>query len=74
MTDANALIRNFADDHTVFYLDLIPLMPPSGDNWVGLGPDKLHPSDAGYQIWADAMEPLLTRLLASSATAVPAQP
>ena len=67
MTDANALIRGFADDHTVFYLDLVPLMPATGDNWVGLGPDKLHPTEAGYQIWADAMEPLLTRLLGPSA-------
>jgi lysophospholipase L1-like esterase len=38
-------------------------MPPVGDSWLGLGPDKLHPTDAGYQIWADTMEPLLTRLL-----------
>jgi lysophospholipase L1-like esterase len=70
MTDANALIRSFADDHTVFYLDLVPLMPANGDNWVGLGPDKLHPTEAGYQIWADAMEPLLTRLLGPSAAPV----
>jgi lysophospholipase L1-like esterase len=74
MADANELIRHFADDHTVFYLDLVSLMPPVGDNWVGLGPDKLHPTDAGYQIWADAMEPLLTRLLGSSAAGTPAQP
>jgi lysophospholipase L1-like esterase len=40
-------------------------MPPVGDSWLGLGPDKLHPTDAGYQIWADTMEPLLTRLLAA---------
>jgi lysophospholipase L1-like esterase len=69
MTDANALIRPFADDKTVFYLDLVPLMPPVDDNWTGLGPDKLHPAAAGYQIWADAMEPLLTRLLAATPSA-----
>jgi lysophospholipase L1-like esterase len=67
MTEANALIRPFADDKTVFYLDLVPLMPPVGDNWKGLGPDKLHPDASGYQIWADAMEPLLSRLLGNSA-------
>jgi lysophospholipase L1-like esterase len=69
MSDANGLIRTFADDKTVFYLDLVPLMPPVGDNWTGLGPDKLHPNAAGYQIWADAMEPLLTRLLAAEPSA-----
>jgi lysophospholipase L1-like esterase len=63
MADANALIRPFADDHTVFYFDLAAKMPPVGDSWLGLGPDKLHPDESGYQIWADAMEPLLTRLL-----------
>jgi lysophospholipase L1-like esterase len=63
MADANALIRPFADDHKVFYFDLAAKMPPVGDSWLGLGPDKLHPDESGYQIWADAMEPLLTRLL-----------
>jgi len=29
----------------------------------GLFPDLLHPNQKGYQIWADAMEPLLTELL-----------
>ena len=64
MNDANALLRTFADDKTVFYLDVAAKMPPVGDSWVGLGPDKLHPTEEGYQIWADTMEPLLQRLLA----------
>ena len=55
-------------------LDLVPLMPkvgtalPNGQtdvNWKGLGDDRLHPDASGYQIWADAMEPLLTKLLAA---------
>jgi lysophospholipase L1-like esterase len=65
MADANALVRAYADGNRVFYLDLVPLMPPVGDSWLGLSPDKLHPTEAGYQIWADAMEPLLARLLGS---------
>ncbi len=28
MMDADAIIRHFADNQTVFYLDLVPLMPP----------------------------------------------
>jgi lysophospholipase L1-like esterase len=64
MTETNGILRTYADDRTVFYLDLVPAMPPVGDNWQGMGPDHLHPTVAGYQIWADAMEPLLTRLLA----------
>ncbi len=65
MAQANDLIKAFADNQTVYYLDLAAKMPPVGDSWLGLGPDKLHPTDAGYQIWADTMEPLLGRLLAA---------
>ena len=32
-------------------------------NWKGLGTDHLHPDASGYQIWADAMEPILGKLL-----------
>jgi lysophospholipase L1-like esterase len=72
MMQANALLRGLADDTTVFYLDLVPLMTPitttgpdgpTVTNYKGLGPDGLHPDAAGYQIWADAMDPLLTKLL-----------
>ncbi len=72
MMQANGLLRGLADDTTVFYLDLVPLMPPitttgpngpTVTNYKGLGPDGLHPDATGYQIWADAMDPLLTKLL-----------
>jgi lysophospholipase L1-like esterase len=66
MMDTNAIIKNDADNTSVYWLDLVPLMPPVGDNWKGLGPDHLHPDASGYQIWADAMEPLLNKLLAAS--------
>jgi lysophospholipase L1-like esterase len=63
MAQANDILKTFADDQTVYYLDLAAKMSPVGDSWLGLGPDKLHPTDAGYQIWADTMEPLLGKLL-----------
>jgi lysophospholipase L1-like esterase len=73
MMQANSIIKSFADDSTVYYLDLVPLMPPvtattpdgkTDTNWKGLSKDHLHPDASGYQIWADAMEPLLSKLLA----------
>ena len=73
MMQVNSLIKGFADNSTIYYLDLVPLMPPVATtapdgsvdtNWKGLGSDHLHPDASGYQIWADAMEPLLTKLLA----------
>lgn len=68
MMAADGILRTFADDKTVYYLDLVPLMTPVGDNWKGLGPDHLHPDASGYQLWTDAMLPLLNKLLP------PAQP
>ena len=73
MMQVNALIKSYADDQSVYFLDLVPLMPaivtnlPNGTmdtNWKGLGKDHLHPDASGYQIWATAMEPLLQKLLA----------
>ncbi len=72
MMQADSIIKNNADDSNVFYLNLVPLMTPStttnpdgsvDTNWKGLGKDRLHPTAEGYQIWADAMDPLLTKLL-----------
>jgi len=73
MMQVNSIIKSYADNSTVYYLDLVPLMPqvmmaaqegkivPS---WKGLSKDRLHLDASGYQIWADAMEPILSKLLA----------
>ena len=62
MMDTNDLIRSFDDQKTIFFLDLVPLFLPNGDNWIGIGNDHLHPNEAGYRIWADAMNPLLEKI------------
>ncbi len=67
MMAANNILRTFADDQTVYYLDLVPLMPPEGDNWKGLGPDHLHLLEPGYQIWTNALVPVLNKLLPPAA-------
>jgi lysophospholipase L1-like esterase len=73
MMQVNSIIRSYADGSTVYYLNLIPLMPEitttgrdgtTDTNWKGFGKDHIHPDASGYQIWATAMEPLLTKLLA----------
>ena len=63
MMQANDVIRTFDDGQTVYYLDLVPLFVREGGNWKGLGGDHLHPKETGYRMWAEAMEPLLTKLL-----------
>jgi len=73
MMQVDSIIKGFADDSAIYYLDLVPLMPPVtttlpdgtiDTNWKGLREDHLHPNASGYQMWADAMEPILTKLLA----------
>jgi len=63
MMAADSILRTYADKQSIYYLDLVPFMTPLGDNWKGLGPDRLHPNAAGYQLRTDAMLPLLNKLL-----------
>ncbi len=39
-----------------------------------MGADNLHPSEKGYQIWADAMKPILTGWLGAAPAAAPTVP
>ncbi len=75
MMQTDSIIKSYADNSTVYWLNLVPLMPPvttTGPdgkietNWKGMGKDHLHPVASGYQIWADAMEPILSKLLAEA--------
>jgi lysophospholipase L1-like esterase len=63
MSVVNAITRSFADDRTVFYLDLAAKMTPEGESWKGLGPDKLHLTVDGYEMWAAELDPMLAKLL-----------
>lgn len=63
MMAANERIRRLADGKTVIYLDLTPKFPREDDTWAGLGPDRLHLSPAGYEVFAEALEELLPPLL-----------
>jgi lysophospholipase L1-like esterase len=50
------LSKRFAGDSFVTYLDIgKDLLQPDGSLPQNLMPDGTHPSDAGYQIWADAL-------------------
>jgi beta-glucosidase len=61
---ANALISKLADDKTVFYLDIGPkFLADDGTLSKEIMPDLLHLSPKGYQIWADAIEGQVAKLL-----------
>ncbi len=52
----NALIRQYADCKRVFFMDIgAKFLKPNGDLSVVNMPDMLHPSRAGYRIWAAAI-------------------
>jgi lysophospholipase L1-like esterase len=60
----NERIGSFADGKTVRYLNINDkLADREGKLLEGMSPDGLHLSGKGYQVWADALKPLLTELL-----------
>jgi beta-glucosidase len=60
----NALISALADVPMVSFLDINrEFLSPDGTLDPDVMPDLLHLSEAGYAIWAEAMEPELQRLL-----------
>jgi lysophospholipase L1-like esterase len=60
----NDQIAKLDDRKTVHFLDIGPkLSNPDGSLSKEIMPDFLHLSEKGYQIWADAMAPLLKALM-----------
>ena len=60
----NAIVKGFADDKKVFFLDVgAKFLAADGTLPQSLMPDLLHPNAEGYQIWSDAMEAKVKELL-----------
>jgi lysophospholipase L1-like esterase len=60
----NQLVSKFADNRTVFYLDIAKkLVNSQGSNSLYVPPEYVHLTQKGYQIWAETIEPTLARLL-----------
>ena len=60
----NAIISGFADNKTVFFLDINKaFLDEKGVLSKNIMPDLLHPNEKGYEIWASNMEPTLAELL-----------
>jgi lysophospholipase L1-like esterase len=60
----NARIASFADGKTIRFLNINDkLADADGRLFEGVMRDRLHPSVAGYQIWADALKPIFRELL-----------
>ncbi len=57
---------HYVFNKTVSYFDLASKMTPVGDSWTGLGPDRLHLTPEGCELWASEMEALLSKLIAEN--------
>lgn len=60
----NAELAKLDDGNKTRYLDFgDKFLDANGNITKEIMPDALHPSPAGYQIWADAMQPLLDEMM-----------
>lgn len=60
----NAELAKLEDKKTVRFLDIgAKFLAPDGSIPKEIMPDALHLSEKGYQIWAEAMDPLLKEML-----------
>jgi lysophospholipase L1-like esterase len=60
----NAIVKGFADNKSVFFLDIgDKFLEPDGTLPKSVMPDLLHPNEKGYQIWSDAIEAKVKELL-----------
>lgn len=68
---SNELIKHLADRKHIFYLDISKVfLNPDGSMNKGLMPDVLHPNVSGALVWANAMEPLLCKLMHDKSRAI----
>lgn len=60
----NAILKTYADNETVYWLDLADVfVNEEGILNRELMPDGLHPNVEGYKAWAKAMDPMIKKLL-----------
>jgi len=73
--DANRRIAKLADGKTVRYININQqLADPEGHLLPGMAHDGLHLTAKAYQVWADALKPVLTEILGTPAASDQAPP
>ncbi len=64
LVQASALFSKCADGDMVHYLDIgRAFLDADGKLPESVMPDLLHPNETGYQLWAEAMEPSIAKLM-----------
>ena len=60
INEINRQLAVFAKEHELTFVDIGPqFLAPDGTILPGLTSDWTHPTDKGYQIWADAIRPYI---------------
>ena len=61
---ASQLASKLADGEMIFFLDINKtFLNEQGVLTREIMPDLLHPKEKGYQLWAEAMEPTVAKLM-----------
>jgi len=61
---ASELAAQIADNQMIYYLDInSKFLGSDGSLSTDIMPDLLHPNEKGYQIWAEAIEPTVAKLI-----------
>ena len=64
ISEINSTICKFADNENVFYCDItLKLLEKDGTLSKNIMPDYLHPGEAGYEIWAQAIMPYVQKFV-----------
>ena len=64
LANANEIISKLPDGKTIHFMDINPLyVQADGSIPADLMPDFEHPSEKGYQVWAQAIEPEVAKLM-----------
>ena len=62
--EASELASAIADNRHIYYLDINEkFLGGDGTATKELLPDCVHPNEKGYQVWAEAMEPTIVKLM-----------
>jgi lysophospholipase L1-like esterase len=75
LAQANQIIAKLDDGKTVTFLDITAkFLQPDGSISKDMMPDFLHPTEKGYEIWAEAIQPIIDRYCPKSEITTAAAP
>jgi beta-glucosidase len=62
--EASEIFSKLADNRNIYYLNINKIfLNKDGLISRDIMPDLLHPNEKGYQLWAEAMEPMIVKLM-----------